>query len=194
MRKGAVSIISIIKCCPVLLVGCCILTLAACDSSPIPTDTSTIATKSSGGYPRPNNDPYPFPSSRPLPARTPIAPVDAPTPISGKASVSGILYSVRISFVIPDTQYFLKRVPADSNNASPLFGGPDETAGDILARSDAQAYVRLNNLSPGDYHLAVWYAYTWIPAIASRTDSNPLVIHLEPNQRAVLGVIHVPWP
>jgi len=150
----------------------------------------------------------PGPSTSPLPTTSPLthqlkegeiqlpnAPAEAPFPVPGKASVSGILYSCNISQVIPETSFYLVFVPEDSNLEPPaVLFGPRPELGDVRGISDEKGRIMLNDVPPGRYYLAVWAPYNWILTVESPTDLTPRVIELEPNQRKVLGIIYVPWP
>jgi hypothetical protein len=174
------------------------LLLLGCDLSPAqvtePTGAPIAPLGTQSAYPPPPIGPYPFASPLATLSRTAVPPADSPVPEVGKASLTGILYSITQGTVIPGTQYYLRRVPTDTNSPLPLFSGPEESEGDIAATTDLRAYVILNNIPPGDYYLAVWDVYSWIPAITTKTDPKPLVMHLDANQRKALGVIYVPWP
>ncbi len=137
------------------------------------------------------------PSVSPLPGTSPLfeVPAEAPLPVPGKASVSGVLYSCTLSQVIPETSFYFVFVPEGSNLEPPaVLFGPRPELGDIRGVSDEKGRIILNDIPPGRYYLAVWAPYDWILAVESATDLTPRLIVLEPGQRMALGVIYVPWP
>lgn len=174
------------------LLACCALLLLACDTAPAPAAISTESSPTTpSAYPRPAGSAYPL-SPNPIPATTAVPPADVPEPVTGKAALSGILYSVRVKYVLPDTMFYLKRLAATPSSVLPVLSGPEE--GDYQSKTDPKGYVRLNDVPPGDYYFAVWDAYSWVPAIKSPSDGALLPIHLDANQRLNLGIINVPWP
>ncbi len=118
---------------------------------------------------------------------------DPPIPQSGKASISGLLYSFTGRSPIPGTLYYL--TPAGEMGSPPnILVGPREEEGDIRGTSDERGQIRLNNIPPGSYYLVVWAPYNWILAVESEANMTPYLITLKPDQRLNLGIIYVPWP
>lgn len=121
--------------------------------------------------------------------------MDAPSPQSGKAAVSGMLFSFTISQVLPETAFYLTpAVGPEHRDVPPLLTGPDPEKGDLSAASDAQGAFRLNDIPPGNYFLVVWAPYNWSVAVTSVTGATPLLIELGPDERLPLGVVYVSWP
>jgi hypothetical protein len=129
------------------------------------------------------------------PGELPPAPVDAPQPEKGKASISGTLFSFTSQQLLPQTLYYLTPAQGDNNNTPPAFAtGPQPEKGDISATSDEKGQFQLNNIPPGNYFLFVWSAYNWPLAVVSATDSAPRLIELKADQKTLLGVVYVSWP
>lgn len=144
---------------------------------------------------------HPYPAPQDLPSanetslRFPVAPVHAPQPNPGKASISGTLYSYTLSRVIPETMFYLTRAVGDDNRKMPTWLiGPEVEKGDIRGWTDANGQFALNNIPPGNYYLIVWAPYDWIPAVSLSDDSSPRLIELPADRRQVLGIVYVPWP
>jgi len=200
----------------VLLVG--ILCLSACTNAQTPIEeTPVLATVPAGpnnGYPATNpvtsNYPvpqtsggasyaYPGDTSNYLPTlpvgQLPSAPVDAPQPQTGKASLSGTVFSFTSYMVIPETTAYLSPALGDNKEFPPLLTGPNPAAGDIQGRTDSQGQLWLDNILPGDYYLVVWAPYSWTPVVDTSTDAyTPLLFTFEADQAYPLGVLQVSWP
>lgn len=144
---------------------------------------------------------YPYPGFQELPSGDPRpilvqAPIDAPQPSPGRASISGVLYSYTMSRVLPQTMFYLTRAVGDDNRLIPAWLiGPQPEKGDIRGWTDAYGQFTLNDIPPGNYYLIVWSPYDWIPA--NNTDNHdltPRLIVLEENQKKLLGIVYVSWP
>jgi len=134
-------------------------------------------------------------SSVVIPAITGLShlPDDPPVPEPGKASISGVLYTLTGKGPIPGTVFYLVPVTREGSTYLPLvLTGP--RAEDPQGHSDDQGKIILNNIPPGSYYLTVWAPYSWIFAVQSDVDKSFLVLNLKPNQRLNLGIIYVPWP
>jgi len=170
---------------------------AACTSSATPTPVSaqasaypSAAASPSFGYPPPNLESGEIP-----PTFIPQAPVDAPQPASGQASISGALYSPQSSSVIRDTAFYLAQGIGESNRElPPVLGDPVLQRGDIVGKTDANAQFALNSIPPGNYFLLVWAPYGWRPAEVGPDNHEPLLIELQPDQRLALGLVYLSWP
>ncbi len=115
-----------------------------------------------------------------------------PIPESGKASISGLLYSITGDGPIPGTLYYL--TPATEQGKPPnILVGPRNGV-EIRGLSDERGRVVLNNIPPGRYYLVVWAPYNWILAVESEVNMTPRLIVLGPDQRVNLGIICLPWP
>ena len=122
-------------------------------------------------------------------------PSDAPSPPSGQASLTGVLYSYTISSAVPGTIFYLTRAIGDDNRTmSPLLTGPNDEIGDIRGMTDAKGQFSLNGIPPGNYYLVVWAPYNWAPGENSSADHTPRLIELAADQRQPLGTVYVSWP
>lgn len=144
------------------------------------------------------SNPYPGPQGLPLVnqtlMQTLVAPIGAPQPGPGKASISGVLYSYTMSRVLPGTMFYLTRAVGNDNRTMPTWLiGPEVEKGDIRGWTDVNGQFALNNIPPGNYYLIIWAPYDWIPAENSSDDPTPRLIELGENQREPLGVVYVPW-
>lgn len=153
---------------------------------------SACAASSSIEAPAPTGSPPGEPSpvqGEPLP----VSSQDPPEPGSGKAAISGVLYTFTGKGPIPGTLFYL--TPAgDQSTPPPALMGIREENKDVSGQSDTQGRIVLNNIPPGRYYLAVWAPYNWIIAVESDTNPTPRLIVLEPDQRLNLGVIYLSWP
>ena len=123
-------------------------------------------------------------------AGTPSA-VQAPVPDPGKASLTGVLYTYTGHAPIPDTTFYLMLMREGDER---MLVTPREEEGDIRGRSDLDGKFVLNNVPPGKYSLFVWAPYQLIEAVKSASDTTPLTIALEGDQRLALGNVNVSWP
>lgn len=136
----------------------------------------------------------PSPLSTPQ-SEKPAAPAEAPLPIAGKASISGLLLSSRSGTVIPDTMFYLTpAVGPDKRSMPSILIGPEESQGDIRGKSDASGTFTLNGIPPGNYFLIVWSPYNWPEADISATDPTPRLIELKAQQAEPLGAVYAGWP
>jgi hypothetical protein len=125
----------------------------------------------------------------------PDPPSAAPDPETGKASISGALYSWTTKIRIAGTYSYLTLAPDRSKNQpDPLLAGPKKELGDIAFTTDEKGNFEINNIPPGKYILVIWAPYTWDFAQVSETDSTTLIIDLKPDTRNPLGVVYVGWP
>ncbi len=142
----------------------------------------------------------PLPTHPPSPLSTPqnakpVAPAEAPPPIAGKASISGLLLSSRTGAIIPDTMFYLTpAVGPDKRSMPPILIGPEESQGDIRGKSDVTGAFTLNGIPPGNYFLIVWSPYNWPEADVSATDITPRLIELKAQQAEPLGDVYAGWP
>lgn len=128
------------------------------------------------------------------PGELPPSPASAPEPQSGKAAISGTIFSFTGQVTIPDTVFYL--VPAvDGSKVPGLLIGPDTTKGDIVGRTDASGSFSMDDIPPGNYYMAVWAPYTWVIAVdPSKNPPLEQMISLQADQKEMLGVIQVSWP
>jgi len=49
-------------------------------------------------------------------------------------------------------------------------------------------------LPPGEYYLAVWAPYNWLPVPADATDTMPRVFEVRAGDRLDVGRLEVAWP
>ena len=171
-----------------LRVLACLLILggvaAACASAPTPEESplstrsplaTPLAGEEAGGPPKPS--------------------VEPPVPETGKASVSGVLYTFTGGGPVPGTVFYLTPGRGENHTSPPsILVGPRDESGDVRGLSGAQGEIVVNNIPPGSYYLAAWAPYDWILAVESNVDMTPRLIGLQPNQRLELGIVYVPWP
>jgi hypothetical protein len=131
-------------------------------------------------------------SNIPLPA----APSDVPSPLPGKAAISGVLYSFNSSQIVPGTLFYLTKAIGDDKQSMPfVLIGPNDEAGDIRGQSDAKGQFTLNAVPPGSYFLIIWNPpYDWEPGVISGEDHTPRLIQLSADEKKPLGVVYVSWP
>jgi hypothetical protein len=140
---------------------------------------------------------YPGPGSlRIFPeGQLPIPPEAVPQPQSGKAAISGLLFSYTSRIIIPDTNYYLTPAIGEKKELAPLLTGPKPDAGDILLRSSSNGEVWADNIPPGDYFLVVWAPYSWAPALNHDDKSDsPRLLSLEADKSYALGLLEIAWP
>lgn len=180
----------------------CYLILIALVLAPLAVGCSSgQASPSPAGNPSPTlqSVPYPPPQGLPpvnaTPIQSPLPLADAPQPSPGKASISGTLYSVSTSRVIPETPFYLTRgIGSDERLLPIVLEGPNPEKGDLSGKTDAMGQFQLNGIPPGNYYLFVWAPYTWVPADNSATDLTPRLLELSANQKEPLGIVYVSWP
>lgn len=119
---------------------------------------------------------------------------EAPIPEAGRVSLSGILYSISLSQIIPGTVFYITPAAGDTNEPPSLFLGPRMGSGEVRGVSDDMGRFVLTNVPPGKYYLAVWAPYNWILAVNSLDDLTPRLLILEADQAYELGIVYVPWP
>jgi hypothetical protein len=123
-----------------------------------------------------------------------VPPEDAPEPLKGSGSVSGLLYSFTTQLVLKENPFYLTPV-SDEGNFSPVLVGPQPEKGDIVGITDSEGKFYLDNVKPGKYILVVQSPYDWLVAILSPDSSaKPRVIEIKENQKQVLGVLYVGGP
>jgi hypothetical protein len=157
---------------------------------------------SNNGYPiperiAPTDVAYPAPSSLPILAagELPVPPTETLIPERGKAALTGVLYSYTIKAVIPETQIYL--TPAVGNNLDqvPLaLVGPQDSRGDIVATTDENGYILMNNIPPGNYFLIVWAPLNYSIVETADMIQTPLLIQLKTDEIFELGVTYLSWP
>jgi hypothetical protein len=168
------------------------------------TGCQSVKSATQPGYPAAHSLPqtaYPAPAG--LPAATviqrtlvfPAPPDTASEPQDGKASLSGLLFSVTTLSPIADTMFYLTpAVGEQHDHMPPLLSGPDALRGDLTGRSLEDGSFDLNAVSPGNYFLIVSAPGNWCEAIASEDNPSPRLITLAAGQRLVLKVLAIRWP
>jgi len=160
--------------------------------------TSTPTSIPVSNYPGPNETlhGYPAPLAQITPtAQIPQPPPDAPIPVSGQASISGVLYSFAILRIVPDTLFYLTPAIGDDKHTAPsVYIGPNEQIGDRVGRSDIQAQFAINDIPPGNYYLVVSAPANWAIAITAIDNLTPRLIELTAGQRLPLGIVYISWP
>ena len=188
---------------PLPLIVCIALLINACSFPATPQS----GTSSAGPGPQNQVSPEPGSALPPYPApeqakaatyavgELPGAPMSAPEPEPGKASISGIFFSYTIRQTIPETAFYLTSgIGPDQREMPPILIGPRSEKGDISGRSSPDGQIALNAIAPGCYYLVVWAPYNWAVAQVSETDNSPLLLELSADQARQLGVIFLSWP
>ena len=153
-----------------------------------------------GGYPvetkdqlnqqnkTPNDDQYLLPTLTP-----PELQIIVPIPDEGKGSVGGILFSVSMNTVIPNTIFYLtEAIGENSSEIPPFFVGPSDDQ--ITYNSDENGIFILDNLIPGNYYLVMsGPPYDWTVGYKD-ISPTPYLIKVKPDNRTNLGVIYIFWP
>jgi len=123
-----------------------------------------------------------------------VPPQDAPEPVAGSGSISGLLYSFTTQLVLKNNSFYLTPV-SDSESFSPVLVGPQPKKGDIVSTTNGEGKFYLDNVKPGKYIVVVQSPYDWLVAIESPDSSaKPRVIEIKENQKLALGVLYVGGP
>jgi hypothetical protein len=195
---------------PVILISLFIL-LSSC--SPAPAIVNPGASSSSTaeypapvgqglavpGYPTPdlsNMQAVPYPSTTEIKIDLPPdPPVSAPEPETGKASISGALFSYTQKVRLAGTISYLTPATGDHKDQMPsVLIGPNAEKGDYAFKTDDKGNFELNNIPPGKYFMIVQAPLTWDEVVTSETDMKPLLFDLQANQKHILGTLVVSWP
>lgn len=173
-----------------------LLMCQACSSTPIneaqqtPNNTKTTET-----YPAYNPDFSSYPAPNFSTSITPEPPSSFNTLSSGKASVSGVLYSYTARMIIPATQLYLTPAVGDDQKQVPLvFIGPQISAGDIQTVTNEKGQFLISNVPPDNYYLAVWSPVGWSIAYQAEGSTEPLLIELIADQATALNIVYLAWP
>jgi len=120
-------------------------------------------------------------------------PLDAPEPLEGKASISGLLYAYDISVPLANIDFIL--VPALIAEGTPIVppiitNGNPET-GDIIAKTDENGAFYLDNVPPGLYYLLINYPDHSVIAVESDNTLYNRLFEFKANMSYPLGVIKI---
>ena len=122
----------------------------------------------------------------------------AKDPVSGKASVSGVLFEFTTDHssdrVIPNNLFYLTPAVVDGDKVhSPVgYHGPQEDKGDIKGVSNLKGQIFLNNIPPGKYYLVVQkQPYDWYLGFESAKAPTPELITLKAGDKLDLGLLYV---
>lgn len=143
-------------------------------------------------YPAPSNllnNAYPAMATSVLGDPNKISP---PEPKEGLSSISGLLVQESTNHALNNLTLYLTKAVGEKKDVPKIITVPNLKAGDIEGVSDANGYVVINNIPPGDYYLIINYVTDWVIAQVSGQDTRPLLISLKGNQRLDLGRISVP--
>lgn len=167
---------------PIVLVAILITLCAACTgqiaTQTMPSDTNIDGSMSSDQEIHP-----------------PEPPAEAPPPIQGKASISGVVYSYTIARIVPKTLFYLTPAVGEGQNLMPtLLIGPEEQNGDIHGTTNLLGQINLDDVPPGNYYLIVWAPYNWSIAENSPSEQRPRLIELNQGDSKALGILYVSWP
>jgi hypothetical protein len=122
---------------------------------------------------------------------------DLPEPEAGMATFSGQLFSITGQSVIPGTAFYLvpaQPAPAQGDDLVLVLKGPDIDSGDVVGKTDEQGNFVLTTVKPGEYYLAVWAPYNWLPIPADAQDTLPRVFQARAGDRLDLGRLELAWP
>jgi len=132
--------------------------------------------------------------------QTPTEEQASPTvaaPATGRAAISGVLYTSRGNGPVPGTVFYLTPAQEGAEDSADLvlvLTGPNLDHGDVRGQSGSHGEFVVNNISPGSYYLVVWAPYGWIPVPVSEQGKRPRLITLAPNETKELGRVTLPWP
>lgn len=120
-------------------------------------------------------------------------PREAPEPLEGKASASGLLYAFDISVPLADIEFIL--VPAlifeKTPIVPPIITNGDPKNGDIIGKTDVNGTFYLNNITPGYYYLLINYPDHSVIAVESNNTIYSRLFEFLPNESYTLGVIEI---
>lgn len=120
-------------------------------------------------------------------------PIDAPEPLEGKASISGLLYAFDISVPLANIEFIL--VPAVITEGTPIvppiITNGDPESGDIIGKTDANGVFYLNDVAPGLYYLLINYPDHSVIAVESDNTLYNRLLEFEANESYLLGVIKI---
>ena len=120
-------------------------------------------------------------------------PSEANTPVSGRASLSGLLYAYDISVPLSNIDFVLMpAVITDGVARVPpilTYGNPED--GDILGKTDENGVFYLDNILPGKYFLVVNYPDHSEIAVDPNNTSAPLMFEFEADTSYPLGVVFI---
>jgi hypothetical protein len=181
----------------------CIFFVASCQIQSTPNQATAV--QNPGGTP--SLYPYPYQEITPMPLYpgpdyqidpdllNPTAPLDAPVPQSGNASISGVIYSYTLGRALPKTNFYLTHgFGPDDKEVPPAFIGPLDGKGDIQGTSDEKGVFAIDNIPPGNYYFVVEAPYNWSVGQVSDTDPTLRLLELKPDQKYPLGIMYVSWP
>jgi hypothetical protein len=151
------------------------------------------------GYPTPdlsNMQAVPYPLTTEIKIDLPPDPPDsAPEPETGKASISGALFSYTQKIRLAGTIAYLTPATGDKKDQMPsILIGPKSEKGDYTFKTDDKGNFELNNVPPGKYFMIVQSPLTWDEVQTSETDLKPLLFDLQADQKHILGALVLSWP
>lgn len=118
-------------------------------------------------------------------------PSEANTPVSGRTSISGLLYAYDISVPLSNIDFVLMpAVIIDGVARVPpilTYGNPDD--GDILGKTDENGVFYLDDIMPGKYFFVVNYPDHSEIAVDPNNTSAPLMFEFEADTSYPLGVV-----
>lgn len=121
------------------------------------------------------------------------SPSEANTPISGKASISGLLYAYNISVPLSNTPFVL--IPAliidGVANIPPILTNGNPADGDFLGKTDENGVFYLDDIMPGQYYFLVNYPDHSEIAVDPENTTEPLLLEFDSDTSYPLGVIMI---
>ncbi len=120
--------------------------------------------------------------------------IEPSAPTSGKASISGAIFSYTNNFGVANVPMFLTYVEEGEELKLPA-NGPDQTKGDIEGQIGATGEFQIKDIPPGKYYILISSTLSWTPVVDTSTDAyTPILFTFEADQSYPLGVLQVSWP
>lgn len=120
-------------------------------------------------------------------------PTEANGSVSGKASISGLLYAYNISVPLSNTSFVL--IPAviidGIANVPPILTNGNPADGDFLGKTDENGVFYLDDIMPGKYYFLVNYPDHSEIAVDPENTTKPLLLEFDSDTSYPLGVIMI---
>lgn len=118
-------------------------------------------------------------------------PSEANTPVSGKASISGLLFAFDISVPLSNVDFVLMPALITDGKAliPPILTYGNSESGDIFGKTDEKGVFFLDDILPGLYFLLVNYPDHSEIAVNPEITSEPLLLEFNADTAYPLGVV-----